>query len=125
MQPNAYDRALQALARYNDPELLEAYKHYVARLKTILTPEELDMYARSHQHPQSTAGHVDVPSPDQVAAPDEADDEISAARKVEADGEAQALYEQYLAILGTREVLSSEDTPQSSAGTSPAHDDAL
>ena len=124
MQPNAYDRALQALERYNDPELLEAYKRYVARLKTILTPEELDMYARSHQHPQSTAGHTDVPSPDQVAAPGEAEAEIRAARKVEADAEAQALYGQYRAILGTREVLSSDDSPQLRTDASPARDDA-
>jgi hypothetical protein len=90
--PNAYHRALQVLERLNEPDLLETYRQFVARLDAILTPEEQDTYAAFQQ--RTTGG----------ARPEEQ----AVADKVAADSEAPALYERYLSLLGSRELHDSE-----------------
>lgn len=83
--PNAYERALQVLGRLNRPDLLDAYKQFVVRLQTILTPEEQDTYASFQQR---TTGGV---RPEEQAIAD----------KVAADGEVASLYERYLELLSS------------------------
>jgi len=81
--PNAYERALQVLERLDHADLLAAYKQYVTRLQTILTPEEQATYASFQQR---TTGGV---QPEEQAVAD----------KVAADADALPLYDQYLAAL--------------------------
>ncbi|MBA3943259.1 MAG: hypothetical protein H0X37_01700 [Herpetosiphonaceae bacterium] len=85
--PNPYERALQVLGRLDHADLLAAYKQFVSRLQTILTPAEQEIYASFQQR---TQGGV---RPEEQAVAD----------KVAADAEALPLYEQYLTVLKSAE----------------------
>ena len=87
---DGFHRAVQALERLNEPELLEAYRRFVARLETLLTPEEMQLYTDYQQ--RAAAGSSARP------------DEQAVADKVEADSEALSLYEQYRQVLGNRQI---------------------
>ena len=48
-QSNAYQRAIGVLERLGNPELLDTYKRYVARLEAALGPAWMDTYASMYQ----------------------------------------------------------------------------
>ncbi len=87
---NAYHRGAEVLSRLNDAELLEAYRRYVTRLESILSPEELELYVAWQQTQQRSQA---------TQRPEEY--EVSA--KVEADAEAVQLYERYLGLLANHQ----------------------
>jgi hypothetical protein len=88
---NALERGLHVLERYNDPELVEAYKRYMQRLEELVGRDNLDTYTLMYQrHRQmiirdTASGN---PSPEEQAVRD----------KVVADPEVEKLYEAYMEL---------------------------
>ncbi len=138
---DAYQRGMQVLERLNDPELLEAYKRYVARLQEILTPEEFDIYLDSHQHAQSGVPSEDEPAiheiseapevaPDDLATDNKPEDDLEerpevqdVTSKVRNDPEAGSLYERYLTLLGNRQLLDTQNFDVSQVYNPPQESD--
>ena len=87
---NAYHRGAEVLERLNDAELLDTYRRYIARLEAILNPEEVELYVAYIQTQQRSQA---------MQRPEEY--EVSS--KVEADAEANQLYERYLELLANHQ----------------------
>ena len=130
---DAFHRGLRALENLNDPELIEAYKAYVARLEMLLSPQEMDVYASLQQQGQvASPGRAEAriasgqeahdletlavdrehaANADETTVLDEAvpdPEEQAVADKVAADSEAPALYRRYLELLGERQLHASD-----------------
>ncbi len=97
-QNNPFQRAIDVLERLNDPDLLDAYKQYVARLEAILGPEQLEMYASMYQRDRrqfagQEAGLLVLP------------EEIAVHDRAVADPELANLYQRFITELERNKLL--------------------
>jgi hypothetical protein len=88
---NALEQGLHVLERYNDPELVEAYRAYMQRLEELVGQENMDTFAYVYQrdrrqlYQQSTGTGL---SPQEQAVRE----------TVATDSQVHALYDQYIAL---------------------------
>jgi len=88
---NYLKRTMLALAKTGDTEMINLFRRFSARLKVVLTPQEIETYARYLLAPGVRAAGV----PATVA-------EQAVCTKVRADSAATALSKQIVAGLATR-----------------------
>jgi hypothetical protein len=98
LQRDAFQRAVDVLKQLGDPELLDAYKQYVARLEATLGSGWLDTYAAMYQRDRrqltgQAAGMLVLP--EEIAVRDRARD----------DPEVAALYSRFIALLADKKLL--------------------
>ena len=97
-QNNPFQRALDVLERLHDPDLLDAYKQYVARLETVLGPGGLETYASMYQRDRRQFSGQDAGSlvlPEEIAVHD----------RTMADPELDKLYQRFIAQLERTKLL--------------------
>jgi len=98
LNSNAFQRAITVLERLGNPELLETYKQYVARLEATLGSGWLDTYASMYQRDRrqltgQEAGALVLP------------EEISLRDRVLADPEVGRLHQRIIALLTRDNVI--------------------
>ncbi len=98
LQRDAFQRAVDVLKRLGDPELIDAYGQYVARLEATLGGGWLDTYAAMYQRDRrqltgQAAGSLVLP------------EEIAVRDRAMADAEVAKLYEHYIALLAGKKLL--------------------
>jgi hypothetical protein len=98
LQRDAFHRAVDVLTQLGDPELLDAYKAYVARLEASLGSAWLDTYAAMYQRDRrqltgQSAGVLVLP------------EEIAVRDRAGANAEVAELYDRYIALLARKELL--------------------
>jgi len=98
LQKDAFHRAIDALTRLGDPELLDAYRQYVASLEASLGSAWLDTYAALYQRDRrqltgQSAGVLVLP------------EELAVRDRAAAHPEVARLYEQYIALLARKGLL--------------------
>jgi hypothetical protein len=98
LQRDAFHRGVDVLTRLGDPELLDAYKQYVARLEAALGSGWLDTYASMYQRDRrqltgQSAGVLVLP------------EEIAVRDRVAADPEVAQIYQRFIALLGSKKLL--------------------
>ena len=103
LERDAFHRAVGVLAELGDPELLDAYKQYVASLEAGLGSAWLDMYAAIYQRDRrqltgQSAGVLVLP------------EEIAVRDRAAAHPEVARLYEQYIALLNRKGLLDDQYT---------------
>lgn len=91
-QENGFQRAIAVLERLGDPELLAAYKQYIARLEATIGSGRLDTYASMYQRDRrqftgQDAGLLVLP------------EEIAVRDRALADPEVASSYERFIALL--------------------------
>ena len=95
---NPFRRAIDVLERLDDPDLLDAYKRYVARLEAILGPEQLETYASMYQRDRRQFAGQDaglLVLPEEIAVHDRA----------MADPELDNLYQGFITQLERNKLL--------------------
>jgi hypothetical protein len=98
LQRDAFHRAVDVLDRLGDPELLDVYKQYVARLEATLGAGWLDTYAAMYQRDRrqlSGQGAGLLVLPEEIAIRDRA----------ATDPEVSELYKRFIALLARKKVL--------------------
>lgn len=98
LQGNAYQRAVGVFERLGEPQLLEAYKRYVARLEATLGPAWLDTYASMYQRDRRQVTGQDAGSP---VLPEE----LTLRDRALADTEVSGLHQQVIALLRSNRLL--------------------
>lgn len=98
LQRDAFHRAAHVLDQLGDPELLDAYKQYVASLEATLGGEWLDTYAAMYQRDRrqltgQAAGQLVLP------------EEIAIRDRAASDPEVAARYKQFIALLDRKKLL--------------------
>jgi hypothetical protein len=98
LQRDAFRRAADVLKQLGDPELIDAYGQYVARLEATLGSGWLDTYAAMYQRDRrqltgQAAGSLVLP------------EEIAVRDRAMADAEVAKLYERYIALLAGKKLL--------------------
>ena len=98
LQRDAFHRAVDVLTRLGDPELLDAYKQYVARLEAMLGAGWLDTYAAMYQRDRrqltgQAAGALVLP------------EEIALRDRAATDPEVAELYKRFIALLDRKKLL--------------------
>ena len=98
LERDAFHRAVEVLDQLGDPELLDSYKQYVARLEATLGGGWLDTYAAIYQRDRrqltgQSAGML--VSPEELAVRDRA----------AADPKVAELYNRYIALLARKDLL--------------------
>ena len=88
---NYLQRTVLALAKTSDTEMLNLFQRFSARLNVLLTPTELDTYARYLLAPGGRAADAPATFAEQAVR-----------TKVQADPEATALGKQIVASLARR-----------------------
>ncbi len=97
-QGNAFQRAVEALERAGDPEVVAAYKQYAERLEAVLGKGWLDTYASMYQRDRrqltgQAAGLLVLP------------EEIALRDRTVADPEVANLHRRYIALLERNKLL--------------------
>jgi hypothetical protein len=98
LQRDAFHRAIDTFERLGDPELLDAYKAYVARLEMTIGPGWLDTYASIYQRDRrQLSGQVAglLATPEETAVRDRA----------AADSELTELFNHFIALLARKNLL--------------------
>jgi hypothetical protein len=98
LQRDAFHRAIDVLTQLGDPELLDAYKQYVARLEASLGSAWLDTYAAMYQRDRrqltgQSAGVLVLP------------EEIAVRDRAAADPQVAEFYRRFIALLDRKGVL--------------------
>ena len=98
IEKNAFQRAVDVLERLGDPELVDAYKQYVARLEATVGAGALDTYAIMYQRDRreitgQAAGLL--VSPEEIAVRD----------RVMADPEVAKLYQRLVELFARHKLL--------------------
>jgi hypothetical protein len=98
LQRDAFHRAIDVLERVGDPELLDAYKQYVARLEATLGAGWLDTYAGMYQRDRrqltgQAAGSLVLP------------EEIAIRDRAAADPTITESHQQFIALLKQKKLL--------------------
>ena len=98
LQRDAFHRAIGVLEQLGDPELLDAYKQYVARLEATLGTGWLDTYAAMYQRARrqltgQAAGLLVLP------------EEIAIRDQATADPEVGSLYKRFIGLLASKKLL--------------------
>jgi hypothetical protein len=88
---NYLQRTVLALAKTSDTEMLNLFRRFSARLNVLLTPTEIDTYARYLLAPRARAAETPATFAEQAVR-----------TKVQADPEATALGKQIVAGLARR-----------------------
>jgi hypothetical protein len=98
---NYLEQTMQALAKTEDTEMIRLFQRFSARLRSFLTPTELDTYARYLLAPSNRAPGAPATFAEQAVR-----------TKVQADPAASALGKQIVAGLAQRkQTLASEIEP--------------
>ncbi len=98
LQSDAFQRGVEVLERVGDPEVVEVYKQYVARLESILGAGWLDTYASMYQRDRrqltgQAAGSLVLP------------EEIALRDRTLGDPELANLHQRYIALLARNKLL--------------------
>src|SRR3712207_3602770 len=98
LERDAFHRAVDVLERLGDPELVDAYKQYVARLEATVGAECLDTYTSMYQRDRrqltgQAAGLLVLP------------DEVAVHERAAADPELANLYERFITLLASHKLL--------------------
>jgi hypothetical protein len=98
LQRDAFQRAVDVLKQLGDPELVDAYGQYVARLEATLGAGWLDTYAAMYQRDRrqltgQAAGSLVLP------------EEIAVRDRAMADPEVASLYERFIGLLAGKKLL--------------------
>jgi hypothetical protein len=92
LESNAFQRAVEVLDRVGDPELLDVYKQFVARLQATVGAEWLDTYASMYQRDRRQLT-------DQAAGAPVLPEELAVRDRVLADPELGRLYARFIELL--------------------------
>ena len=98
LERNAFQRAVDVLERLGDPEVLDAYKQFAARLEATVGEGSLDTYASMYQRDrrQLTGQDAGLPVlPEEIAVRDRA----------MADPEVAKLYQRLVELLERHKLL--------------------
>lgn len=98
LESNAFGRAVGVLERLGDPEVLEAYKQYAARLEATVGAGWLDTYASMYQRDRRQFTGQDAGS---LVLPDE----IAVRDRAMADPELTNLYQRLIALMEQHKLL--------------------
>ena len=98
LESNPFSRAVEVLERLGDPEVLEAYKQYAARLEATVGTTWLDTYAAMYQHDSRQVTGQDGGSP---VVPEE----VAVHERAMADPELANLYQRLITVLGQHKLL--------------------
>jgi hypothetical protein len=98
LQRDTFHRAIGVLEQLGDPELLDAYKAYIARLEATLGAGWLDTYAAMYQRDRrqltgQAAGSLVLP------------EEIAVRDRAAADPAVAQSYERFIALLAHKKLL--------------------
>jgi len=88
---NAFERGLHVIEQMNDPELLEAYRHYMQRLEELVGRDKLDTYAHIYQQERRQLNQ-------NVVGGTLSAEERTVQDTVAADAQVHMLYDQYIAL---------------------------
>ena len=98
LEGDAFHRAVDVLERLGDPELLDAYKQYVARLEATVGAECLDTYASMYQRDRRKLTG-------QAAGLLVLRNEVTVHERAAADPELANLYERFITLLARHKLL--------------------
>jgi len=98
LESDAFGRAVNVLERLGDPELLDAYKQYAARLEATLGAGWLDAYASMYQRDRRQFTGQDAGS---LVLPEE----IAVRERATADPELAILYQRWIALMKQHKLL--------------------
>ena len=97
-EQNGFQRGLDVLERLGDPELVDAYKQYAARLEATLGPGWLNTFAAIYQRDRR---QLTGQAAGQLVSPEESALRDRAAANPELDG----LYQRFVELLARHKLL--------------------